>query len=456
MASTHPRNLNFASQAAGNVGVPGMKIAIIGAGISGLVAAYHLRDEHDVTVFEANDYPGGHTNTVWVELDGNTYFIDTGFIVFNDRTYPHFTHLLDELAVESQPTTMSFSVRDEHTGLEYNGRSLNTLFAQRRNLLRPNFHRMVADIFRFNQKAQTLVERCDDGTTVGMFLKQNRFSQEFVRYYLLPMGSAIWSCPMGKFAEFPIRFIVAFYHNHGLLSLSRRPTWRVIKGGSRNYVDAIVRHLPNGVRLNSRVNSIERTHHDVVVRLQSEHFHRFDHVIFACHSDQALRLLGENATRTEREVLSEFPYERNVAVLHTDSALMPRTRRAWASWNYHLSGMEERPASVTYCMNILQRIHSRNTFCVTLNAESQIEPSRILRRFVYHHPVFTTGRAVAQARHHELLNANRSSFCGAYWRNGFHEDGVVSALAAVNAIRSSDRSVTSAATKAKGLVATSS
>lgn len=455
MAPTRPRNLTFASQAACNVGTPGMKIAILGAGISGLVAAYHLRTEHDVTVFEANDYPGGHTNTVRVELDGNTYFIDTGFIVFNDRTYPHFTRLLDELAVESQPTTMSFSVRDAHTGLEYNGHSLNALFAQRRNLLRPSFHRMIADIFRFIQKAQKLVEQCDDGTTVGMFLKQNRFSQEFARYYLLPMGSAIWSCPIGKFAEFPIRFIVDFYHNHGLLSLSRRPTWRVIKGGSRNYVDALLRRLPNGVRLNSPVKSIERTRHDVGVRLQAGQFHRFDHVIFACHSDQALRLLGENATRTEREVLSEFPYERNVAVLHTDSALMPRTRRAWASWNYHLNGMEECSASVTYCMNMLQRIHSRHTFCVTLNAESQIEPSRILRRFVYHHPVFTTGRAVAQARHSELLNANRTSFCGAYWRNGFHEDGVVSALAVVNAIRSS-RSATSASTCATELTGTTS
>lgn len=413
-----------------------MKIAIIGAGISGLVAAYRLCSEHDITMFEANDYIGGHTNTVEVELDGERHAIDTGFIVFNDWTYPHFIGLLDELGVASRSTAMSFSVRDDQSGLEYNGHSLNTLFAQRRNLLRPRFYRMLADILRFNREARHLVTKGSDEVTVGEFLLQHRFSEEFARYYLLPMGAAIWSCPIGTFAQFPIRFIVDFYHNHGLLNVFRRPTWRVVKGGSRAYVHAMTRSFHDRIRLRTPVQSVRRFPNRVGVQPRGGPSESFDHVIFACHSDQALRILGDAATTQEREILSAFPYERNVAVLHTDISLLPRTRRAWASWNYRLNGDDSCPASVTYNMNILQGIRSRHTFCVTLNDESRIAPEKVLGRFEYHHPVFTTRRRSAQARHAELLNANRTSFCGAYWRNGFHEDGVVSALAVVNALRS--------------------
>lgn len=412
-----------------------MKIAVIGAGISGLVAAYRLCSEHDVTVFEANDYPGGHTNTVDVELDGERYAIDTGFIVFNDWTYPHFIGLLDELGIASRSTTMSFSVRDDRSGLEYNGHSLNTLFAQRRNLLRPRFYRMLADILRFNREARHLVTKCGDEITVNEFLIQYGFSEEFAKYYLLPMGAAIWSCPIGKFAQFPIRFIVEFYHNHGLLNVFRRPTWRVVEGGSRTYVEAMTRRFHDRIRLRTPVQSVRRFPNRVDVQPRGGASQSFDHVIFACHSDQALRVLGDAATTQEREIMSAFTYERNVAVLHTDVALLPRTRRAWASWNYRLHGDDSRPASVTYNMNILQGIRSRYTFCVTLNDEPRIAPERVLRRIVYHHPVFTTQRRFAQSRHAELLTANRTSFCGAYWRNGFHEDGVVSALAVVNALR---------------------
>ena len=412
-----------------------MRIAVIGAGISGLVAAYRLRREHDVTVFEANDFPGGHTNTVDVDLDGEHYAIDTGFIVFNDWTYPNFIVLLDELGVRSRPTTMSFSVRDEQTGLEYNGHSFNTLFAQRRNLLRPRFYQMLTDILRFNREALWYVAECDDEVTVGQFLSRHYFSEAFARYYLLPMGAAIWSCPIGTFAQFPIRFIVDFYHNHGLLNVRRRPMWRVIEGGSRTYVEAIRRTLPNGIRLRTPIESVRRDAGCVYVQPLDGSCERFDHVIFACHSDQALRLLGAGATVRERELLSAFPYEQNVAVLHTDVSLLPRTIRAWASWNYRLNADDTRPASVTYNMNILQGIRSRHTFCVTLNSESRISPERVLGRFEYHHPVFTTKRQAAQARYAEVLNANRTSFCGAYWRNGFHEDGVVSALAVVDALQ---------------------
>lgn len=411
-----------------------MKIAIIGSGISGLVAAYRLHGAHEITLFEANDYLGGHTNTVDVELNGERHAIDTGFIVFNDWTYPNFIKLLGEIGVASQPTVMSFSVTDERSGLEYNGHSLNTLFAQRRNLLRPGFYRMLRDIVRFNRQAREIASQPGDARTVGEFLQEQRYSRQFREHYLLPMGAAIWSCPTGVFSQFPIRFIAEFYHNHGLLNLADRPTWRVIQGGSRTYVNALVRGFRERIRLSSPVTQVRRHADDVTVRLTDGMTETFDHVIFACHSDQALRILGDAATAPEKEILSAFPYGRNVAVLHTDTGLLPRSRRAWASWNFRQGGDPAQPASVTYNMNILQGLQSRQTFCVTLNDEERIAPAAVLRRFVYFHPVFTTRRAAAQSRHAELLTANRTSFCGAYWRNGFHEDGVVSGQAAARAI----------------------
>lgn len=411
-----------------------MKVAIVGSGISGLVAAHRLHGDHDITVFEANDYIGGHTHTVDVEWDGEKQAIDTGFIVFNDWTYPNFIALLNELGIASQPTLMSFSVRDERSGLEYNGQSLSTLFAQRRNLANPSFYRLIWDILRFNRQAKQLVGQLDATETVGQFLAKGRYSPEFCEQYLLPMGAAIWSCPIGTFSEFPIQFIVDFYHNHGLLNLLHRPTWRVIQGGSRSYVDALTRPFRDRIRLRSPVTSIVRLPSQVLVQSRGSEAEAFDHVIFACHSDQALRILGDAATATEREILSAFPYERNIAVLHTDAALLPKARLAWASWNYRVGGDMMAAASVTYNMNILQGLTSKHTFCVTLNDEARVDPSKTLGRFEYHHPIFTTRRAAAQARHAELLGPNRTSYCGAYWRNGFHEDGVVSTLAAVNAL----------------------
>jgi predicted NAD/FAD-binding protein len=412
-----------------------MKVAIIGSGISGLTAAYQLHHDHEITVFEANDYVGGHTNTVDIEIDRERHAIDTGFIVYNDWTYPNFIRLLDELGVKSQATSMSFSVSDERNGLEYNGESLNSLFAQRRNLLRPAFYRMVADILRFNRVAQTLVADCNDQTTVGEFLARHAFSQSFAEQYLLPMGSAIWSCPTGTFERFPIRFIVEFYRNHGLLSIWRRPTWRVVTGGSQTYVRAMTSGFQNRIRVKTPIKTIRRYSDRVELQLAAGGFETFEHVIFACHSDQALRILKEEATSAEGEILGAFPYERNVAVLHTDVSVLPKSRRAWASWNYRVQREAPERATVTYNMNILQRIRSSHTICVTLNEESRIAPERILRKFEYHHPIFTTRRAAAQKRHAELLNANRTSYCGAYWGNGFHEDGVKSALAVVSSLR---------------------
>lgn len=411
-----------------------MKIAVIGSGIAGLVAAYRLHSKHVITVFEANDYVGGHTNTVEIEFGGERHAIDTGFIVFNDWTYPHFIELLNELGVASQPTTMSFSICEKRTGLEYNGHSLNTLFAQRRNLVRPRFYRMIADILRFNREAKRFDDHSHDELTVGEFLTSRGYSSEFAHHYLLPMGAAIWSCPTGTFSRFPINFIIEFYRNHGLLNVFNRPTWRTIRGGSKTYVQAMKRGFCDRIRLTTPVRKVKRFLNHVQIDLPNGESESFDHVVFACHSDQALRILGNQATAKEREILGAFPYERNTATLHTDVSLLPRNRRAWASWNYRITGDASASASVTYNMNILQRIRSRHTFCVTLNDRGTILPEKVLRRFEYHHPVYTTRRAEAQARHHELLTANRTSFCGAYWRNGFHEDGVVSALSVVNAI----------------------
>lgn len=404
-----------------------MKIAIVGAGISGLVVAHQLHHQHDITVFEANDYVGGHTNTFDVETDAGLLPIDTGFIVFNDWTYPNFIRLLDELNVESQPAEMSFSVRTQD-GLEYNGHSLNTLFAQRRNLLNLRFHRMVRDIVRFNREARDLLSSLDEEMTIGQFLHEYKFGAEFRDWYLLPMGAAIWSCPLGQFADFPIRFIVEFYLNHGLLNVKNRPQWRVITGGSREYVKQLISGFEDRIRTSTPITQIERLQDHVQLRFDGGQ-ESFDHVVFACHADQALQILGTQASPVEQELLSEFPYSRNVATLHTDATILPHSRRAWASWNYRLPKDEQAPVSVTYNMNILQSLQVDETYCVTLNAEpGQIDEAKTIQSFVYDHPIFTTKRAAVQRRHNEINGCNRTSFCGAYWQNGFHEDGVVSAL----------------------------
>jgi uncharacterized protein len=414
-----------------------MRIAVVGAGISGLVAASKLCRDHEITVFEANHYVGGHTNTVDVEIGGQHHAVDTGFIVYNERTYPNFTRLLSELNVATHPTEMSFSVRDDKGRFEYNGHSLSTLFARRSNFFRPSFHRMLLDILRFNREAARLERGEVEDVSVRQFVRQRRYSQAFVDWYLLPLGASIWSCPTGTFSGFPIRFIIEFFQNHGLLGLSGRPVWRVVTGGSRRYVEALTSGFRDRIFLRSPVESVRRQSDRVEVVASGSGPQTFDHVIFACHSDQALRILGDDATATERELLGAFPWSRNLAVLHTDASLLPVSRKAWASWNFRLTGEPGSPATVTYDMNRLQGLRTAGdlTFCVTLNGEQWIDPARVLGRFEYHHPVFTTNRQQAQNRHSELCGANRTSFCGAYWRNGFHEDGVVSALRVVKAIQ---------------------
>ncbi len=403
-----------------------MRIAIIGTGISGMVAASLLHRQHEITVFEANEYVGGHTNTVDVALDGRHYAIDTGFIVCNDWTYPAFLGLMRDLNVALQPTEMGFSVRCDRTGMEFNGSSLSGLFTQRSNLLSPRFYRFLSDVMRFNRQAPRDLHQTSETMTVGEYLRQNNYSREFSDWYLIPMGAAIWSCPTGTFEQFPIQFIIEFYKNHGLLQIWNRPQWRVVQGGSRVYARKLTAPYHDRIRLNCPVQQVTRSGDHVHVR-HAQGADRFDEVIFACHSDQALRMLSE-ADHVERELLSEFPYSQNVAVLHTDTRVLPSKKRAWASWNYHVRADRPQQSTLTYHMNLLQGIDAPVEFLVTLNEEDAIDPARVLGTYEYAHPIFTTGRAAAQRRHSELIRHRRSSYCGAYWGNGFHEDGVVSAL----------------------------
>ena len=406
-----------------------MRIAIIGTGIAGNVAAYKLREQHDITVFEAGSYVGGHTNTVDVFEDGQRHAVDTGFIVFNDRTYPNFIRLLDDIGQESQASEMSFSVQVDEGGIEYCGSSLNGLFAQRRNIVRPGFYRMIRDILRFNDLARSGIDRLDATETLGEYLRANGFGREFVDHYLVPMAAAIWSAEPVSVLEMPVEFLVRFFSNHGLLQTSDRPTWRVIKGGSREYVAKLVAGHRDRIRINSPVQSVRRIDDRVEVQTASGGKEIFDYVFVACHSNQALSLL-DDATADERNVLGAIRYQHNEAILHTDDSLMPASRRAWAAWNYHVPRDRAQNAAVTYNMNILQRLDTREQYLVTLNNDRHIDPGKIIRRIAYDHPIYSREAVAAQQRQGDLNN-DRTFFCGAYWRNGFHEDGVVSALDAV-------------------------
>ncbi len=411
-----------------------MRIAIVGTGISGMVAAHLLYRTHDLTVFEQADYIGGHTATIDVPAGDRTLAIDTGFIVYNDWTYPNFCRLLRELGVATQPSNMSFSVQCERTALEYCGNNIRSLFAQRRNLVRPSFYRMLSDIFRFYRQSRELLNgRGDDETTLGQYLDENRYSRIFIDQHIVPMGAAIWSADPVEFLRFPARNFVRFFANHGMLNVLRRPIWRVIQGGSREYARKLTAPWRERVRLRTGVTSIRRGQDAVEITTTSGETQVFDEVILAVHSDQALKMLAD-PTPVEREVLSAIPYQPNETVLHTDTRLLPRRRRAWAAWNYHVPREENAAATVTYNMNILQGLDAERTYCVSLNRTAEIDPDRIIRRFVYDHPVFTPACNRAQGRHAEISGVNRTHYCGAYWGYGFHEDGVRSALLACQGI----------------------
>ena len=405
-----------------------MKIAVIGSGISGNVAAYHLNKNHDITVYEANDYIGGHTHTHEISRQGKQFCVDTGFIVFNHKTYPNFIALLKELGVEEQLSTMSFGVKCDKTGLEYMGSTINSLFAQRRNFFRPSFWRMILDILRFNREATDLLQDSSGDISLGDYLEQHKYSQVFINYYLVPMAAAVWSADLKLMYEFPARYLVRFFHNHGLLSVNDRPDWYVIKGGSKTYAQALTRPFRDKIKLSTPVTQVERTDNGVIVTSDDGKVH-YDAVFFACHSDQALRMIHKPSD-SEKQVLGAIKYQDNEVLLHTDASVMPRRKSAWAAWNYHLLDGDQSRVPVTYNMNILQSLNCEDQFCVTLNNSDAIDQSKVLKRLNYHHPIYTRESVAAQARHAEI-NGNGFYFCGAYWRYGFHEDGVVSALDAV-------------------------
>jgi predicted NAD/FAD-binding protein len=404
-----------------------MKIAIIGAGISGLVTAYLLSKEHEITVYEAGSYIGGHTNTISFELNQEKYEIDTGFIVFNNKNYPNFVKLLNQLGTEGQPTSMSFSVSCEDSGLEYNGTTINKLFAQRINLIRPSFIKMVRDILRFNQEAKNFIQSEDLSVTFDDFLKKGKFSTQLKDDYAVPMTAAIWSGTPEQVLQTPFYFIARFFENHGMLNINDRPQWRIIKNGSHQYVKQLVAGFKNRIKLNHPVKKVERNKDWVSVTGSDESKAVFEKVVIATHSDQALKMLGQ-PTQMETEFLGAIKYQDNEAVLHWDDSLLPKTKSAWAGWNYHKLKNHRNGATVTYDMNILQGINSDTEFCVSLNMTDRINPKKIIKKIKYSHPVFSQDAIYAQKGIDALNGNNRTYFCGAYWGSGFHEDGVNSAL----------------------------
>jgi len=404
-----------------------MRIAIVGAGISGLTCAHLLPPQHDLTVFEADHYAGGHSNTVRVDTRDETLHVDTGFIVYNDRNYPGFERLLERLGVASKPSNMSFSVSDQEGRFEYNGSSPNGLFANRRHLVTPSFHRMVRDLVRFNREAPALIGLNGSGPSLGGFLDEGGYSEEFVRCLIVPQASAVWSADPGQMWSFPAGFMAEFFQNHGMFGLTGRPTWLTVEGGARSYVSAIEAPLGQRLRLSTPVERIERHEDGVEVTPRGGEPERFDEVIVAAHSDQALRMLADPSD-AERQVLGAIPYQRNEAVLHSDRSLLPRRKRAWASWNYHLLDEPAEQTTVTYHMNRLQSLETREQICVTLNRGEAIDPDKVIQSFTYHHPVYTHDGLRAQGRFAELGGQRRTHYCGAYWGYGFHEDGVQSAL----------------------------
>ncbi len=400
-------------------------IAIIGTGISGLTAAHLLHPKYDITLFESNDYVGGHTNTIDVKRENNSFSIDTGFIVFNEKTYPNFIKLLNALNVKKQQSNMSFSFSSNRLGLEYSGDTINSLFSQRRNLISPKFYKLLNEIYRFNKKAKLFIQT-DNNMTLEEYCKKQKYSKDLYECYINPLASAIWSTPSNEVGNMPAKFIFDFYANHGLLDIQNRPMWYVIKNGSKEYVKKIIEPFSNKIRLNDEVHNIKRTDSSVTITTRNG-VASFDAVIMACHSDQALNLL-ESPSDLEQEILSSIKYTKNTAILHTDISALPRNKRAWASWNYIQNCNNQ--ASLTYYMNKLQSIKSSEDFCVSIN-NTDIDSRKIIKTIQYAHPLYDQKSVKAKKSLHLINNKNRTFYVGAYWGNGFHEDGVVSSLTAL-------------------------
>jgi predicted NAD/FAD-binding protein len=411
-----------------------VKVAIVGGGVSGIVAAHALHGSHELTLFEANDYLGGHTNTITVERDSASYEIDTGFIVLNDRNYPRFSALLEQAGVAVQPTHMGFSVKSEDEDFEYAG-TPRGVFCQHANLAQPKFWRMIVDLLRFNRVVGKILDGdVDEDRSLRAFLEDGRYSNWFVERLIVPQASAVWSADPAAMWDFPVRFLAEFFHNHGMLGFRDRPHWQTITGGSQTYVKALSTPFRDRVRLSSAVEAVRRDEDGVTIRARGGGAEeRFDEVIFACHADQAMAIL-EDATPLEHELLGAFGYQVNEAVLHTDSRLLPRRLAARQAWNFHLFAQPRAKTTVTYYMNHLQRLNCAEDFCVSLNMSEQIDPAKVIRRLEYSHPVYTRASVAAAARLKEISPARRTRYAGAHWGWGFHEDGVVSALRAVEGL----------------------
>ena len=406
-----------------------MKIAIVGSGISGLTCAYLLNREHDITVFEKNDYVGGHTHTHEIEYDGEELSVDSGFIVYNEWTYPNFIKLLDQLGVERQLTRIGFSVKSEKNNLEYAGHSLNGLFAQRSNFFRPSFMRILFSMRRFNAEARDDLGTLDPQITLGQYLTSNNYPREFIQHYIIPIGAAIWSTVPKQMMDVPAVFFIRFFENHGLLQVVNRPNWWVISGGSKKYVEKMIYDFKGKIRLSTPVKNVKRGIDSITVKFGSNGLEKenFDSIIFACHSNQSLAML-DSPSKQEEEVLGAIKYQKNDALLHFDDSILPKRKNAWSSWNYLLDEDPNRAVALTYNMNILQSLKSDRTFCVSLNSGDLIDRSKVIKHLNYEHPLFTLSSINAQGRKHEVSGKNNTYYCGAYWRNGFHEDGVISAL----------------------------
>lgn len=415
-----------------------MRVAVVGSGVSGLVAAWLLARQHEVVLYEADDRLGGHAHTNEVDFGSGPIPVDTGFIVFNHRTYPLFRRVLSELGVPEADSDMSFSASIPARGIEYNGTNLNKLFAQRRNLLRPSFWRMVRGILRFYKESRELLAPGADEVALGDYLQRNGYAREFIDDHLVPMAAAVWSTDRERMMKFPARFLVRFFEHHGFMEVDNRPPWFTVAGGSRSYVDAIAQSLGSRVRLADPVMSVRREPRvdgaDASVRVLSARGDEvYDQVVLATHSDTALKLL-EAPTAAEQEILGALPYQANVAQLHSDTSVMPRKRQAWASWNYHVGADASAPPTITYWMNLLQGIESPEPLFVTLNREHEIDPAKVHGRWVYDHPLYTEATVAAQARRPEIQGADRIWYAGAYWGYGFHEDGARSGVEVARAL----------------------